>query len=151
MDFTRLLEIGARAIESSPDPETSGMDLSKIASALSEVFQNDSAASGASGIAVLIQKAMSSGLGEVVGTWIGQGENAPIGEEQVEELVDADALARFAENLGVSQTTARRALADALPQIVDKATPPEDGLLDTLLEQIGGMEGMAGMFGRMFR
>ncbi|WP_456450639.1 YidB family protein [Hydrogenimonas sp.] len=149
MDFNRLLEMGARAIEGSPDPETSGMDLSEIASALSEIFKNDGM--GTSGIAVLIQKAMASGLGEVVGTWIGQGENARLDADQVEKLVDADTLARFARALGVQEETAKRALADALPKIVDEATPPEDGPLDALLAQIGNLEGTAGIFGRMFR
>jgi uncharacterized protein YidB (DUF937 family) len=65
--------------------------------------------------------------------------------------VEEESLFAFAEKLGISKESARKALADALPDIVDRATPPEGDMLDSLLKQMGGLEGLMSLFGRMFR
>jgi hypothetical protein len=51
----------------------------------------------------------------------------------------------------VSEESAKKALADALPQIVDKATPAGSDTLTALMEQMGGMQGAMKMLGGLFR
>jgi len=150
MDFFELMEIGARKIRQNDDPSTDGLDTAEIIDALSGLFGGESD-DPSPGVASIVKKAVESGLGEVAGTWIGQGENAPIAPSDVTRVVEEESLFAFAEKLGISEESARKALADALPDIVDRATPPEGDMLDSLLRQMGGLEGLMSLFGRMFR
>ena len=79
------------------------------------------------------------GLGEVMSSWIGTGENLPISSEQIQQVLGSDQVQQIAEKLGVSADDASRGLAEMFPQIVDKLTP--DGSLPTqdLLHQGLGM------------
>jgi uncharacterized protein YidB (DUF937 family) len=87
----------------------------------------------------------------VVGSWIGSGENLPIDADQITDLLGSDKVSAFAEKLGIDFDSAKTALADALPEVVNQATPDGDeGLLGNLLDQVGGVEGAMGMIGKMF-
>jgi uncharacterized protein YidB (DUF937 family) len=79
------------------------------------------------------------GLGEVMSSWIGTGENLPISSEQIQQVLGSDQVQQIAEKLGVCPDEASRGLAEMFPQIVDKLTP--DGSLPTedLLHQGLGM------------
>ncbi len=79
------------------------------------------------------------GLGEVMSSWIGAGENLPISSEQIQQVLGSDQVQQIAEKLGVSPDDASSGLAEMFPQIVDKLTP--DGSLPTqdLLHQGLGM------------
>jgi uncharacterized protein YidB (DUF937 family) len=79
------------------------------------------------------------GLGEVMSSWIGAGENLPISSEQIRQVLGSDQVQQIAEKLGVSPDDASLGLAEMFPQIVDKLTP--DGSLPTqdLLHQGLGM------------
>jgi uncharacterized protein YidB (DUF937 family) len=79
------------------------------------------------------------GLGEVMSSWIGTGENLPISSEQIQQVLGSDQVQQIAEKLGVSADDASSGLAEMFPQIVDKLTP--DGSLPTqdLLHQGLGM------------
>lgn len=149
MDISRLLEIGAKMIRQNDDPATNDLDIGAITHALDTVLSGSD--DQTFDLASLVRKAMDGGLEEVVGTWIGQGENAPIEPERVGEIVDEERIEIFAEKLGIGKESAQKALADALPVIVDKATPPEGGMLDDLLRQMGGLEGAMNLFRKMFR
>jgi hypothetical protein len=47
--------------------------------------------------------------------------------------------------------SAKQALADSLPGVIDQATPEGDGgMLDGLLASVGGAEGAIGMVGKLF-
>lgn len=79
------------------------------------------------------------GLGEVMSSWIGTGENLPISSEQIQQVLGSDQVQQIAEKMGVSPDEASSGLAEMFPQIVDKLTP--DGSLPTedLLHQGLGM------------
>ena len=89
----------------------------------------DSAAGGLGGI---LQKAQQAGLGDVVSSWIGSGQNMPIDAAQIGSILGSPAVAQIAEQLGLSHGDASGQLAQMLPQMVDKLTPhgqmPEGGL-----------------------
>jgi uncharacterized protein YidB (DUF937 family) len=63
------------------------------------------------------------GLGEVMSSWIGKGENLPISPEQIQQVLGRDQVQQIAEKLRVSPEEASSGLAEMLPQIVDKLTP----------------------------
>jgi len=75
------------------------------------------------GIPGLIEKFQNGGLGEVVSSWIGTGENQPVSGDQIANTLGADKIKDIAASLGVSDTEAADGLASILPQLIDKLTP----------------------------
>ncbi len=138
MDWQDLLVLGAKYIQSNDDDNTSGLDLGDIVGALQSVLADED---GKIDIQGLVSKVQDSGLLEVVSSWIAEGENKPIEPEQVTEVVDPEKVQALAQQLGIPEESAKKALADALPAVVDKATSEEPSLAEQLFEQIGGVEG----------
>jgi uncharacterized protein YidB (DUF937 family) len=93
----------------------------------------------------------ANGLGTIVGSWLGQGENKSISAEDITTLLGSDKVSEFASNLGLSEESAQNALAEVIPQVVDKATSGEGGIMDEMLAQVGGPQGAMEMLGKMFR
>ncbi|MRJ02566.1 MAG: DUF937 domain-containing protein [Epsilonproteobacteria bacterium] len=140
MDWEKLLQIGAEYIRNNDDDATTNLDIGAIVGALSSILgsnEND----GGIDLGSLVRQAQESGLIDVVMSWIGSGENAPIEPENVTNLVPEEKVREFAEQLGISEESARKALADALPKVVDEATNEEPSLAEQVFEQIGGVEG----------
>ena len=147
MDIQELINLGASMIQNNADDATSGLDLGEISQALSSVLGNEGEGFDLQSI---LSKLGDGNLGEMISSWIGQGENAPIDPDQVSNLLGEEKVQAFAQKLGLSTESARQALADALPAVVDKATPAEGGMFDDLLEQVGGVRGAMDMLGKMF-
>jgi len=148
MDWIRLLQMGAEYIQNNDDPSTTGLDVGAIASALGSIL--GSGDEGGIDLASMVRRAQESGLMDVVSSWIGSGENAPIDAEGIERLLGPEQIAAFAQQLGVSEESARNALAQVLPQIVDQATNEEPSLAQQLLEQVGGIEGAINLLRKFF-
>ena len=146
MDWGRLLELGAQMIQNNSDEATTNIDLGDIMNGLQSVFGEN----GQIDLGSLVQKAQSSGLMDVVSSWIGSGENAPIDPESVTALVDQEQIEAFAAKLGISPESAKQALADALPAVVDQATNEGPSLAEQLLDQVGGVEGAINMLKKFF-
>lgn len=91
------------------------------------------------GLQGLAETFSEKGLGEVMSSWIGKGENLPISPEQIQQVLGSGQVQQIAEKLGVSPNEASSGLAEMLPQIVDKLSP--EGSLPTqdLLQQGLGM------------
>ncbi|RLA58154.1 MAG: hypothetical protein DRQ78_12575 [Epsilonproteobacteria bacterium] len=148
MDLQELFTMGAALIEGNNDAATTGLDVNAISSALSTLIGNNE---GGLNLAALVGGLSQNGLGEIVGSWLGNGENASISTEQITELLGSDKVSEFATSLGLSEESAKSALSDALPQVVDKATAGEGGIMDEMLAQVGGPAGAMDMLGKMFR
>jgi uncharacterized protein YidB (DUF937 family) len=67
------------------------------------------------------------GLGDIVDSWIGKGENKPITAEQVKQAADPQNLQRIADESGITVDQAADELSKSLPKVVDHLTP--DGTL----------------------
>ena len=99
----------------------------------------DSLLSGSQGggLSGLIQSFNSKGLGDIVSSWVGTGENLPISGQQIQEVLGSGQLQQMAEKLGTSREEVSGGLASLLPQIIDRLTPdgsvPESGLLEKAL------------------
>jgi uncharacterized protein YidB (DUF937 family) len=147
MDLNQLLQLGASMIKNNSDEATSALDTDAIGGALSKVFGGEG---GDLDLASLVQKFAKGGLADRVQSWLGEGENAPVDPEQIESVLGSEKVEIFAQELGISTESARKALADAVPEVVDKATPAGSDMLSSLLDQVGGIEGAMGMLGKMF-
>jgi len=145
MDLNELLKIGASLIESNSDDATTGLDIDKIVAAMQKILMNRD---GNIDLASILTKLSGNGLGEIVGSWLGNGENKAIDPERIADLLGEEKVQAFAQELGVSEESARLALADALPPVVDRATSGESSILD---EMMGGAGNPMEMLGKMFR
>ncbi|MDO9092541.1 MAG: YidB family protein [Rubrivivax sp.] len=116
---------------------------------------------GLGGLGGLISKMQRSGLGDVAASWVGTGQNQPIGADQLGQVLGGDMIEGLTRQLGMNQGDLLGQLSQMLPQVVDTLTPegrvPQGdlgGLLGSLLGgaqggggQSGGMGDLAGMLG----
>ncbi len=147
MDLNDLLQMGGALIQNNSDDATTNLDVNDIANSLGSLFGGSDGNFDLS--SMVSNLASNSDFGDIVGSWISNGENAPISPDAISELLGSDKVAQFASNLGLSQDSAAQALSDALPQVVDKATSA-DGMFGDLLDQVGGAQGAMNMLGKMF-
>jgi len=148
MELMDLLKMGASLIQGNSDDATTGLDTDTLANALGGLIGNNE---GGLDLGALVGGLSQNGLGEIVGSWLGNGENASISMDQITDLLGSDKISEFASNLGLSEESAKSALADALPQVVDQATAGEGSIMDEMLAQVGGPSGAMDMLGKMFR
>jgi len=143
-----LLKVGGTLIQGNSDDATTGLDVNDIATALSSLLGNSE---GSLDLAALVGGLSQNGLGEIVGSWLGNGENKSISMDQITDLLGSDKVSEFASQLGLSEESAKVALSDALPQVVDQATSGEGSIMDEMLAQVGGPQGAMDMLSKMFR
>jgi len=148
MDLMDLLKVGGALIQGNSDDATTGLDVGDIANALGKLIGNGE---GGLDLGALVGGLSQNGLGEIVGSWLGNGENKSISMDQITDLLGSDKISAFASQLGLSEESAKGALADALPQVVDQATSGEGTIMDEMLGQVGGPQGAMDMLSKMFR
>ena len=124
-------------------PQGGGMgDLGGLAGALGGLLANNGSAGGLGG---LVSKFEQAGMGDVIGSWIGKGENQPVSGGQLQDALGNDTIANIASRLGINAQTLLPMLATLLPVLIDQLTPhgkvPEQGLGDQsdLLSSLGGL------------
>jgi len=100
---------------------------------------------GGNGLGALVQQFEQGGLGHLISSWVGTGQNLPISAEQLQNVLGSDTIARLAQQLGQGHGEVASQLSQILPQVVDKLTPqgqiPQGGFGD-----LGGLLG--GLLGR---
>ncbi len=102
---------------------------------------------GLGGLAGLAEQFSKGGLGNVMGSWIGKGQNLPISPDQLGSVLGGDLLGKLTQQTGMGQGDLLGQLSQLLPQMVDKATP--DGAIPTGgLGDIGAILGKLGGLGR---
>jgi len=148
MQITDLLKVGAALIQGNSDDATTGLNVDDIAKALDGLVGDGQ---GGVNLIPFVSGLGENGLGAIVGSWLGNGENTSISMEQITELLGSEKVSEFASTLGLSEESAQNALSEVIPQVVDTATSGEGGILDEMLEQAGGPQGAMEMLGKMFR
>ncbi len=97
------------------------------------------------GLQGLIQSFQQGGLGDIVNSWVSNGQNLPISAEQIQSVLGGSSLGNIASQLGMNSEEASGSLASMLPQLIDSLTPngevPQGG---DLMSQ--GMEMLKGKF-----
>ena len=89
------------------------------------------------GMQGLVSQFEQQGLGHVVSSWIGNGQNLAITPDQVQAVLGEPHIAAVAQKLGLSPADVTNQLAGLLPHAVDSVTPggavPQGNLLNEAL------------------
>ncbi len=111
-------------------------------SSILEMLQNQPG-----GLSGMVQNFHQNGLGDVVSSWIGTGQNLPISADQLQSVLGSEQVQMIAQKLGISTADAGSHLASLLPQIIDGLSPngrlPQSG--DLMSE---GMDLLKGFLNR---
>jgi uncharacterized protein YidB (DUF937 family) len=95
------------------------------------------------GLTGLISAFEQNGLGSVVASWVGTGQNLPISAEQLQSVLGNEQVQAIAQQLGFSTQDVSAHLANLLPQVVDKLTPdgsvPEGNAIGGLMGALKGL------------
>jgi len=136
-----LMKLGAELIQSKLGDN---VDADGIASALSGLLGGEG---GDLDLSSLVSGMMGEGggLGDIIGSWLGDGDNSPISGSQIQALLGSDKISEFASLLGIDTDSAADSLADALPQMVDKASSG-----GSLLDSVGGISGAIDLAKKLF-
>ena len=79
-----------------------------------------------------MDKLQKGGLGNLVNSWIGPGQNQSVSHKQLGPALGPDIIKTLAQRSGLSEEELTRQLSQVLPGLVDKLTP--NGRLPTLAE-----------------
>ncbi|VTU39261.1 YidB family protein [Variovorax sp. RA8] len=97
------------------------------------------------GLGGLVSRFEQAGMGAVIGSWIGKGENQPVSGGQLQDALGGDVISGLAQKLGLNAATLLPMLATLLPMLVDRLTPngqaPAEGLgnQDELLSSLSSL------------
>ena len=145
MELKDFLNHGAPLIEANDDEATTGLNIEAISTALNEIIMNKD---GSLDLATIVGNLSRNGLGEVVGSWLTAGKNLDINEEQILDLLGEEKISKFADSLSIEMQSAKKALSEVLPQIVDMATSEEHSMID---QMVGGGGHALETLSKMFR
>ncbi|KVV49290.1 hypothetical protein WT27_02400 [Burkholderia territorii] len=102
------------------------------------------------GLNGLIEKFKAGGAGDIIGSWVGTGENQPISPDTLQNVLGSEVVGSLASKVGIDPSQASAILAQVLPHVVNGATPngevPASGQVDTS-NVLGTLTQLAGMFG----
>ena len=76
-----------------------------------------------------------NGMGDLMESWVGKGENKDVKPNQIEKIFGSDTVKKVADKNGMDIGSALKMIAQFLPLIIDKLTP--DGSIPG-----GGFEGL---------
>ncbi|MCK5901884.1 MAG: DUF937 domain-containing protein [Cocleimonas sp.] len=152
MDMGDLIKMGATMfIQSKLSGDNgSGLDIGDLVSALTGLAGGDSAQASSSStdgldIGSILGKMQDGGMGDILSSWLGDGDNKEISSEQVTNVFGSDKISDFASKLGLSEEEAVGGLRDTLPNMVDKAS---NG--GSILDSIGGIDGAINIASKIF-
>jgi uncharacterized protein YidB (DUF937 family) len=93
----------------------------------------------------LISQFDAKGLGDVIGSWVGTGQNKSISPDQLQNVLGSDVLGGIASKLGLNANDLSSQLSNLLPGVVDKLTPegkvPEGDIMSQASDLLGGLFG----------
>jgi uncharacterized protein YidB (DUF937 family) len=139
-----LLKLGAELFTRSV-AQSGGANLS-VATVLPALQSLLAGPDGKFDIAGLVSRFSSGGLQNLVGSWLGDGANQKLPVEDILKVLGGSNVGDFAAKLGLSAPVAASGLADALPQMIDKASAGGNLLSgDALGKALGSL---GGLFGR---
>jgi uncharacterized protein YidB (DUF937 family) len=75
------------------------------------------------GIAGLQKMFQQGGLGSVMSSWVGSGQNQPVSTDQLQNVLHSGALQAAAQKCGIDPTQLTGMMSTLLPHLVDKLTP----------------------------
>jgi len=98
----------------------------------SQTTSDEGAGGLLAGLGGLVDKLQKGGLGNLINSWVGPGQNQPVSHNQLGPALGPDIIKTLAQRSGLSEEELTRQLSQVLPGLVDKLTP--NGRLPTLAE-----------------
>jgi uncharacterized protein YidB (DUF937 family) len=89
----------------------------------------------------IVSTLQSNGMDQQVQSWVGSGKNMPVSGADIRNIVDSQRLTQMARKQGMSPDEMSDHVAQALPHLIDQATP--NGQVP---QQGGSMDSLMGMF-----
>lgn len=100
---------------------------------------------GQGGLQNLISQFDAKGLGDIIGSWVGTGQNKSISPDQLQNVLGSDVLSGIASKLGLNTNDLSSQLSNLLPGVVDKLTPegkvPDGDIMSQASDLLGGLFG----------
>lgn len=91
------------------------------------------------GIQGLAQRLQQAGLGDVVNSWIGTGQNRPVDPRQLQEALPGE-VTDISQQAGIAPQQGGSLLAQLLPRLIDHLTPngqvPQQDQMGPLLKSL---------------
>ena len=116
----------------------------QLLQAISGMLANDGNHGGLGG---LMERFQQAGLGDVIGSWVGSGENRAITGDQISQALGPDTISDLAAKFGLNTGDTAGQLSQILPGLIDKLTPqgqaPSGG--------VGSSADLMGMLGGLLR
>ena len=84
------------------------------------------------GLGGLVNKLQQGGLGDVVNSWVGSGQNQPVSPGQLGSALGPGVIKTLSQMTGVSEDDLSKQLSQVLPGVVNSLTP--NGRLPTVAE-----------------
>lgn len=144
MDMAQMLQLGAKIFSQSNLSGNTGSNLD-MSSLISAIAGLTGGGSNNFDVDSLLKNLSGSGMGDIAGSWLGDGDNADISPDQIASALGSDKIDAFASQLGLSTDEAAGGLSEAIPQMVDKASSG-----GALLDSIGGISGAIGLASKLF-
>ncbi|MFX1672479.1 YidB family protein [Paraburkholderia sp. A2WS-5] len=102
------------------------------------------------GLNGLIQKFQQGGLGDVVQSWVSNGENQAVSPDQLHNALGSDVVSGLAQKVGMQPDQVSGLLAQVLPHVINAGTPngevPVGGQInaESVLGTLGGLASLLG-------
>jgi uncharacterized protein YidB (DUF937 family) len=119
---------------------SSGAQQGQHASALTAImtYINSPQVGGIAGLQNMFQQ---GGLGSIVSSWIGNGQNLPVSASQLQNVLHGGALQQAAQQAGMDPSQLTGMMSSLLPHLVDKLSPngqvPDASALQKMLQGLG--------------
>jgi|SRR5271165_931293 len=119
---------------------TTGAQQGQHASALGAVRSliNSPQVGGLAGLQNMFQQ---GGLGNIISSWIGTGQNLPVSTSQLQSVLHGGALQQAAQQAGMDPSQLTGMMNILLPHLVDKLTPngqmPDASVLQKMMQGLG--------------
>lgn len=136
-----LMKLGTQMLLSKVVGANASSATSALAGLLGSKAEGESSGPDIGGLIAKMQgNDTGNDLTELAASWLGKGDNSPVSTDQLKSMFGSEKLSQFASQLGTDEETAMDGLKDALPNLIDKASP--DG---NILDSLGGLSGLASM------
>lgn len=100
------------------------------------------------GLPGLIEKFQQGGLGDVIASWVSNGQNQPVSPDQLHSVLGDGIVNNLAQKSGLDVGSVLSSLSVMLPSLVDQATP--EGSADTAPNLGGSLMGsLSGILGKL--
>jgi uncharacterized protein YidB (DUF937 family) len=119
---------------------STGAQQGQHASALSAIMSliNSPQVGGLAGLQNMFQQ---GGLGNIISSWIGTGQNLPVSASQLQNVLHGGPLQQAAQQAGMDPSQLTGMMSSLLPNLVDKMTPngqlPDASALQKMLQGLG--------------